>query len=43
MEAVIAKLKEIEGRYNEIADLMVSDEMMSKPRELGKLAKEQAG
>ena len=43
MDAMINKLKSINARYEEISALMMSDEMMSNPKEIGKLAKEQAG
>ena len=42
MDALIEKLQEYEDRYNEINDLMVSDEIINKPKEMAKLAKEQA-
>lgn len=43
MEAVEIKLQQLEDRYNEINDLLISDEILKDPRQMGKLAKEQAG
>ena len=43
MSAIIEKLKEIEDRYNEISDQLISEEVISKPALLTKLAKQQAG
>ncbi|MCR5229726.1 MAG: peptide chain release factor 1 [Solobacterium sp.] len=40
MDAVRTKLKNIEERYNEINDLLVSDEVLKDPRQLTKLSKE---
>lgn len=42
MDALTSKLQEYENRYNEINDLMVSDDIINKPKEMAKLAKEQA-
>ncbi|SJZ39896.1 peptide chain release factor 1 [Anaerorhabdus furcosa] len=43
MSAIIERLQKIEDRYNEINDLLISDEIISQPKLMGKLAKEQAG
>ncbi len=43
MEAIVKRLQQIEDRYLEINDLLMSDEVMKNPRQMGKLAKEQAG
>ena len=42
MNSMIVKLTEINKRYVELNDLLVSDEIISKPKEIAKLAKEQA-
>ena len=42
MDALIEKLQQYEQRYNQINDLLVSDDIISKPKEMTKLAKEQA-
>lgn len=42
MDAVREKLQEIEKQYNEISDQLVSDEVISDPRKITKLSKEQA-
>lgn len=42
MDAIREKLIDIEKRYNEISDLLVSDEVISDPKKLTKLSKEQA-
>lgn len=43
MSAIVERLQRIEDRYNEINDLLISDEIISQPKLMGKLAKEQAG
>lgn len=43
MEAIVKRLQQIEDRYQEINDLLMSDEIMKNPRQMGKLAKEQSG
>lgn len=42
MDAVREKLQEIEKQYNEISNQLVSDEVISDPRKITKLSKEQA-
>ncbi len=42
MEAMLKRLKSIHARYEEINELMVSEEVLSNPKEIAKLAKEQA-
>ncbi len=42
MNSMIEKLMTINNRYIELNDLLVSDEVISNPKEMGKLAKEQA-
>ncbi len=42
MEAMLKRLKSIHTRYEEINQLMISDEVLSNPKEIAKLAKEQA-
>lgn len=42
MDARLIKLETIEKRYNEINDLMMSDEVVSDPKLITKLSKEQA-
>ena len=42
MNSMIEKLMTINKRYLELNDLLVSDEIISNPKEMGKLAKEQA-
>ncbi|MFV0379675.1 MAG: peptide chain release factor 1 [Anaerorhabdus sp.] len=42
MDAKIQKLEKIEERYLEINDLLMSEEVLKNPKEMGKLAKEQA-
>ena len=42
MDAVREKLQEIEKQYNEISDQLISDEVISNPRKITKLSKEQA-
>ena len=42
MNSMIVKLTEINKRYVELNDLLVSDEIISKPKEIAELAKEQA-
>ncbi len=42
MDAVREKLQEIEKQYNEISDQLISDEVISDPRKITKLSKEQA-
>lgn len=43
MDAMTTRLQQIEDRYNEINDLLISDEIISNPKQMGKLAKEQSG
>ncbi|MEG0077160.1 peptide chain release factor 1 [Anaerorhabdus sp.] len=43
MSAIVERLQRIEDRYNEINDLLISDEIISQPKLMGKLAKEQSG
>lgn len=43
MDAMTTRLQQIEDRYNEINDLLISDEIISNPKLMGKLAKEQSG
>ena len=42
MDAVREKLIELEKQYNEISDQLISDEVISNPRKITKLSKEQA-
>ena len=42
MDAVREKLIELEKQYNEISDQLISDEVISHPRKITKLSKEQA-
>ena len=42
MDAIREKLREIEKQYNEINEKLVSDEVLSNPKELTKLSKQQA-
>lgn len=42
MDTMIEKLKVVKQRYDEINDLMVQDVVISNPKEITKLAKEQA-
>ena len=42
MDAVREKLIELEKQYNEISDQLISDEVISNPRKIKKLSKEQA-
>lgn len=42
MDAVREKLIDIEKQYNEISDLLVTDEVISDPKKITKLSKEQA-
>lgn len=42
MDAKIIKCQEIEKRYNEISDLMSTEEVASDPKQFTKLSKEQA-
>ena len=42
MSAIMEKLKEIEQRYNELEKQLVSDEVISKPSLMTKIAKQQA-
>ena len=42
MDAVREKLIELETQYNEISDQLISDEVISNPRKITKLSKEQA-
>lgn len=42
MDTMIEKLKAVKQRYDEINDLMVQDAVISNPKEITKLAKEQA-
>ena len=37
MDALIEKLQQYEQRYNQINDLLVSDDIISKPKEMTKL------
>lgn len=42
MDAVRKKLSEIEQQYNEISDQLIQEDIVSNPRELTRLSKEQA-
>ena len=42
METMLKRLASMQARFDEINDLMVSEEILSKPKELTKLAKEQS-
>ena len=42
MDAVREKLIELEKQYNEISNQLISDEVISNPRKITKLSKEQA-
>ena len=42
MDAVREKLQEIEKQYNDISNQLISDEVISDPRKITKLSKEQA-
>ena len=42
MDARIIKLQSIEKRYNEISELMSTEEIMNDPKQVAKLSKEQA-
>ncbi len=42
IEAIHSRLKDIETRYNEIGEQLMSEEVLSNPREVTKLSREQA-
>ncbi len=42
MEAMLNRLAKMQERYDEINSLLISDEILSKPKEMTKLAKEQS-
>lgn len=42
MEAMIERLDKIEAHYNELNDLLMSEEVMRDPRRMAKISKEQA-
>ncbi len=43
MNAMETRLEAMQHRFNEINDLLMTDEIMRNPKEMGKIAKEQAG
>ncbi len=43
MDAIVNRLQQIEDRYEEINELLMSEEIVKNPKQMGKLAKEQSG